>query len=150
MLRSRKLILAYAWPSIAALVIVLAFWSKGYASTFTSETTLPPSLFSLSYIGPTWRDSAVFDEKMLFLLLPFPLIGSVVLRRRGRELVLLSGIVLTTAAFYSVYYVTPLHPRFLFVALPALAVLAAAGIIATTSVAAALARQRRSPQSLRG
>jgi hypothetical protein len=150
LLRSRRLAFAYAWPSAAALVIVIAFWSKGYASTFTSETTLPPRLFSWSYIGPTWHDSAIFDEKMLLVLLPFPLVGAWVLRDRFRELVLLGGIVLTTAAFYSVYYITPLHPRFLFVALPPLFVLAAAGITATVDVAARRASPRRSLRSRRG
>jgi hypothetical protein len=146
LLRSRRLLLAYAWPSIAALVIVVAFWSKGYATTFTSETTLPPDLFSWSYMGSTWHDSAIFDEKMLAVLLPFPIVGAVVLRHRPWVLVLLGGIVLTTAAFYSVYYVTPIHPRFLYVALPPLFVLAAAGLIATAEAVARRASPRRSRQ----
>jgi hypothetical protein len=33
-----------------------------------------------------------------------------------------------TAAFYSLYYITALHPRFLFVALPSLFLLGAAGV----------------------
>jgi len=36
--------------------------------------------------------------------------------------------VVVTAAFYSAYYITALHPRFLFVALPALFVLATVGV----------------------
>jgi len=45
-------------------------------------------------------------------------------------LVALGGTVVVTAAFYSAYYITALHPRFLFVALPALFVLATIGVAA--------------------
>jgi hypothetical protein len=42
--------------------------------------------------------------------------------------VALTGTVVVTAIFYSLYYITALHPRFLYVALPALFILAAAGL----------------------
>jgi hypothetical protein len=51
-----------------------------------------------------------------------------VMRRANVEAWLLAGVVTVTATFYSAYYITALHPRFLFVALPALFILIAAGI----------------------
>jgi hypothetical protein len=65
---------------------------------------------------------------MLLILLPLPIVGAWALRQRPVELVALAGTVAVTAAFYSAYYITALHPRFLYVALPALFVLAAAGV----------------------
>jgi hypothetical protein len=76
----------------------------------------------------SWRDSTVLDWKMLAILLPLPLIGIYALRRRRADVLTLAGIVAVTAAFYSAYYITALHPRFLYVALPALWILAAAGV----------------------
>jgi predicted tellurium resistance membrane protein TerC len=65
---------------------------------------------------------------MLALLLPLPLLGAIALRRRRLELVSLAGTVVVTATFYSLYYITALHPRFLYVALPALFILIAVGV----------------------
>ena len=65
---------------------------------------------------------------MLVILLPLPLIGLYALRAAAADALTLAGIVAATALFYSAYYITALHPRFLFVALPSLFVLAAAGV----------------------
>jgi hypothetical protein len=73
------------------------------------------------------------------ILLPLPLIGAWSLRRRPVELLALAGTVVVTAVFYSAYYITALHPRFLYVALPALFVLATVGV-ATLSWRFALGR----------
>ena len=83
---------------------------------------------SWHYIVRSWRDSTVFDWKMLVILLPLPILGAVRAStplghaRRAR------GHVLSTALFYSLYYITALHPRFLYVALPALFILAGLGV----------------------
>jgi hypothetical protein len=65
---------------------------------------------------------------MLAILLPLPLLGIYALRRRRIEVLTLAGVAAVTAAFYSAYYITALHPRFLYVALPSIWILAAAGI----------------------
>jgi hypothetical protein len=91
----------------------------------------------LHYLLRSWRDSGVFDWKMLLILLPLPLVGAWALRHKPVELVALAGTVAVTAVFYSAYYITALHPRFLYVALPALFVLAAVGV-ATLSRRSAL------------
>jgi hypothetical protein len=59
------------------------------------------------------------------VLLPLALAGVALLRTWGAAL--LAATVAATAAFYTFYEHTHLHPRFLYVALPALFVLEAAG-----------------------
>src|SRR5262249_35255081 len=113
---------------IAALAgggaIVASFWSLGYATFGGGRSeSAPLGLFSWHYLARSWRDSAVFDWRMLVILLPLPLLGAYAIRKLRLELLLLCGTVAVTAAFYSVYYITALHPRFLFVALPELFVL---------------------------
>jgi hypothetical protein len=47
-------------------------------------------------------------------------------------------VVVATAVLYSFYQLTPLHPRFLFVAVPPVFVFWAAGVAAAASLTAAL------------
>jgi hypothetical protein len=125
---------SYAVAGIGTVSITLAFWSKGYASFApTDDVRAFKGLFSVHYVIRSWRDSGVFDWKMLAILLPLPLIGVYALRRRPVELLTLGGTVVVTAALYSAYYITDLHPRFLFVTLPPLFVLAAAGVAQLTT-----------------
>ena len=60
------------------------------------------------------------------LLAPLAIVGSIAVRDRWAVGVLLA-VIGATALTYTVYDVTALHPRFLFVALPSLFVLEAAG-----------------------
>jgi hypothetical protein len=109
--------------------IVVSFWSLGYATFSGGKSEQAPNgLFSWHYLVRSWRDSAVFDWKMLLLLLPFAVVGAYALRREHFDALVLVGTVVVTAAFYSAYYITALHPRFLFVALPPLFVLIALGV----------------------
>jgi hypothetical protein len=129
---------------LGTLSIALAFWSKGYASFPGGKSAAAPyGLFSIHYVHRSWANSAVFDWKMLVILLPLPLVGAVLLRKRPADLVALGGTIIVTAGLYSTYYITALHPRFLFVALPPLFVLAAAGVAALTR--AGLAPGPRAP-----
>jgi hypothetical protein len=129
LLRNRRAAALYAVACAGMGAIAAAFWSLGYA-TFSGGKSeqAPAGLFSWHYLLRSWRDSGVFDSKMLLILLPLPLIGAWSLRRRPLELLALAGTVVVTAVFYSAYYITALHPRFLYVALPALFVLAAVGV----------------------
>ena len=120
---------AFAVAAGGMLVIAATFWSRGYSSFPSGPSKAAPNgLFSWHYIVRSWRDSVVFDWTMLAILVPLPLVGLLALRRRTTAVAALGGIVAVTAAFYSLYYITALHPRFLFVALPSLFVLAAAGV----------------------
>jgi hypothetical protein len=140
LLRNRRAPALYAVACAGMGAIAAAFWSLGYA-TFSGGKSeqAPAGLFSWHYLLRSWRDSGVFDWKMLLILLPLPLIGAWSLRRRRVELLALAGTVVVTAVFYSAYYITALHPRFLYVALPALFVLATVGV-ATLSWRFALGR----------
>nr|MBA3844719.1 hypothetical protein [Actinomycetota bacterium] len=110
------------------VLIAAEFWSRGYGSFKNHPSDQAPNgLFSLHYLARSWRDSSVFDWKMILILVPLPLVGVFALRRRAYDTLILATVVIVTAAFYSAYYITALHPRFLFVALPPLFVLAAAG-----------------------
>jgi len=129
LLRSRRAAVLYGIACAGLGAIAAAFWSLGYA-TFSGGKSeqAPAGLFSWHYLLRSWRVSGVFDWKMLLLLLPLPLVGAWALRQDTPDLVALAGTVVVTAAFYSAYYITALHPRFLFVALPALFVLATVGV----------------------
>ena len=109
-----------ASPCAGLGAIAAAFWSLGYA-TFSGGKSeqAPAGLFSWHYLLRSWRDSGVFDWKMLLLLLPLPLVGAWALRRDTPTWSRSPGRWWSRPAFYSAYYITALHPRFLFVALPA-------------------------------
>jgi len=154
------LLLAAAAPSVAAFALAsvgvstiwFAFWPHGYVSLnrgSLSQTT--HDLFGSRYILPSWRDSTVFGPRMLAILLPLAILGLYSLRRQPFEAWLLGAVVAVTGAFYSFYYYTALHPRFLFVALPSLFVLEAAGAASLAAIVSATFRGdlpeegRRSP-----
>jgi hypothetical protein len=125
---TRRTAAAFALAGIGTVSVAAEFWSRGYGSFKNHPSDQAPNgLFSPHYLVRSWRDSSVFDWKMIVILLPLPLIGVFALRRRRYDTLILASVVIVTAAFYSAYYITALHPRFLFVALPALFVLAAAG-----------------------
>lgn len=127
--RRRHELIAYTLTGVGVAAIAGTFWSKGYSS-FTNKPSnqAPDGLFSWHYVARSWRDSQVFDWKMALLLVPLGLLGAWCLRGRAVDLIALGGTVAITAVFYSAYYVTALHPRFLFAALPPLFVLIAAGV----------------------
>lgn len=110
-------------------LIAAVFWSRGYASFVNKPSEQAPhGLFSWHYLSRSWSDAVVFDWRLLLILLPLALLGAFALRNELLELGVLAGTVAVTAVFYSAYYITALHPRFLFVALPPLFVLIAAGV----------------------
>ena len=124
---SRRNLVAFAVASAGLLAVAAAYWPHGYSTFDHHGDPRLDTPISWDYVVASWRDSNVFDWKMLLILLPLPLLGLWALRRNRYEAYLLAGTVVVTAAFYSAYSFTSLHPRFLFVALPPLFVLAAAG-----------------------
>ena len=85
--------------------------------------------WSLSYAGDAWGDSLIFTPRLLLILLPLFVVGCVVIRDRWVLAVVLTPIVVNVV-IYSFYYVTAIHPRFLYVTLPFVFVLEAAGLMA--------------------
>src|SRR5262249_53932456 len=142
--RRLRPVVMYTLAGVGTLTIALAFWSKGYASFPGGKSAQAPyGLFSIHYLHRSWADSPVFGWKMLAILLPLPISGVVLWRAGGAALGAPAATVVVTAALYSVYYITALHPRFLFVALPPLFVLAAAGVAELTRLG--LGREPRAP-----
>ena len=111
--------LPLAATGVAFAPLVAAYWPKGYP-----EIPNVPG-FSLDQAGRSWADSLLFDPRTLLVLLPLAVLGALALRPWTSAL--LVAVVATNAAFYTFYEHTHLHPRFLYVALPALFVLEAAG-----------------------
>jgi hypothetical protein len=115
--RRRAVPLAATGLAFAPLIAV--YWPKGYP-----EIPNVPG-FSLDQADRSWADSLLFDLRTLLILLPLAVLGTLALRPWTSAL--LVAVVATNAAFYTFYEHTHLHPRFLYVALPALFVLEAAG-----------------------
>ena len=109
--------------------VVAAYWDKGYKEIYGGSISASDRPWALDYASANWQDSLLFTPTMLLVLAPLAIVGAVALRDRW-ILVMLAAVIAVTALTYTVYYVTALHPRFLFVALPALFVLEARGAVA--------------------
>ncbi len=121
--------LPYAAGALVSAPIVIAYWPKGYVGMFDGATSASPHPWSPSYVDDAWRHSLLFTPLLLVLLAPLLLIGCFAVRDRWALAVVGTPIVVN-AALYSFYDVTALHPRFLYVALPFVFVLEAAGALA--------------------
>ena len=119
---------AYAACALVSAPIVAAYWPKGYIGQFDGEISAVERPFSLDYLWASWRDSLIFEPVMLLVLTPLLVAGCVAVRR-WYPLALLLLPTVATAALYSAYYVTPQHPRFLYVTLPMILTLEAAGAV---------------------
>lgn len=120
---------AAALVAAASLVLapaVVAFWARGFASTYDGAVSSSSRVWSLSYVSRAFGDSLLFRPALLLALVPLALLGAATLRRR--PLALLLAPIVPTVLLYSVYLFTPLHPRFFYVALPFVLVLDAAGL----------------------
>ena len=106
----------------AFLPLALAYWSKGYTSLPAAQGGLPPRPFALRYVRIAWTDSLLWRPSVLLLLLPLAAIGTLAVLGTWRRY-LLWLVIAGTAAFYSVYTVTDIHPRFLYVVFPPVLVL---------------------------
>jgi hypothetical protein len=119
----------------ALLPILIAYWPLGYPKIDGPSAEKPAFVSSLHAAADSWLDSLVFSPRTLAVLVPLAVIGGFFVRTR-LELGLLVLPVLVNAAFYTTYEYTAQHPRFLYVSLPAVFVLWAAGMggIATSAV----------------
>ena len=116
----------YLLVGLGAFVPVgIAFWGKGYAGLPASG--LPPHPFAVHYARVAWTDNLLWRPHVLLLVLPVAALGTFALRDVWQRW-LLWLVIAATGAFYSVYSVTDIHPRFLFVVLPPVLVLWCSGI----------------------
>jgi hypothetical protein len=117
---------AALWAAAGAAAFapaVLAYWPKGYAAL--EPPVFPEHPFALSYARDAWSGSLLWHPSVLLIVLPLAVVGT--FRVRPWHALLLWSCVLTTAVLYTFYELTPLHPRFLFVVVPFVLVLCAAG-----------------------
>jgi hypothetical protein len=130
LLRDRGRALWVAVTAAAFAPVVLAFYRQGYFNPSSNGTggsgVIPAHVFALRNARVAWTHSLLWRPPQLVVLVPLAVVGAVVTWRSGAAL--LSAAILTTAAFYTVYFFTPLHPRFLFVVLPLVLVLWVAGV----------------------
>jgi hypothetical protein len=131
----RAVLLGVALLTFAPLEI--AYWSKGYTHLPAAAGGLPPRPFAIHYLRHAWTDSLLWRPRVLVLLVPLAVIGTLAVAPPWRRL-LLWLVVASTCAFYSVYAVTDIHPRFLYVVLPVVLVLWSGGV----AVVAELTAQR--------
>jgi hypothetical protein len=118
----------YAAGGLLWAPLVAVYWDKGYVAYFGGRIAAIERPWGLSYAADNWTDSLLFTPTVLAALAPLAIVGCVSLRDRWALAVLLTPVV-TTALVYTVYDGTVRHPRFLFVALPSVFVLEAAGAV---------------------
>lgn len=152
--------LPFAAAGAAFLPVVVVYWPKGYPAILDEDPDAWPSdPFALGHAVTAWSDSLLFTPVVLLLLVPLATLGAVALRPAW-PLRLLVLWVLLNPLVYSFYFVTALHPRFLFASLPPAFVLWALGavtVVATSSKrfrreatsTTAVPRRRRWPSRLR-
>ncbi len=148
------LLVCWAWIGARRSIVLLlglltfapveiAYWSKGYAGI---ENGLPSKPFALRYIHIAWTDSLLWTPKVLLIVLPLAVLGSIAVTNRWHVALFWSAIA-ATAVFYSFYAVTDIHPRFFYVVFPFVVVLWMAGVRVVGSRLAAL-RGTRPPSSV--
>ena len=112
--------LPFALGGLAFVPLVAAYWPKSYPVI----ENVPG--FSLAQASRSWGfDTLMFDPRTVAVLLPLAVLGAFALRPWTSALLI--AVIATNVALYTFYEHTHLHPRFLYVTLPALFVLQAAG-----------------------
>ena len=120
--------LLVAVGGIVSAPILLAYWGKGMSTPTTARSHRPTAPGASTMSAPAWGDSLLFSPLLVTLLVVPAVVGVMTLRTMVARALVVVPVVLTVA-LYSVYYVTALHPRFLFVVLPLVFVLDAAALV---------------------
>jgi hypothetical protein len=121
-----------ALPLIAGGVVFVAplaaYWPRGYSKIEGPTAERPAFVSSVGDALHNWTDSLLFSPRALLVLVPLAALGCLAVRSRFAVALLVLP-VLANAAFYTAYVYTADHPRFLFVSLPPVLVLWAAGVL---------------------
>ena len=120
--------LPYALGGLVSLPLVVAYWPKGYVGMFDGAISATSHPWAALVRGRRLAALAPVHATLLLLLAPLFVVGCFAVRDRWVLLVVCTPIVVN-AVVYSFYYVTALHPRFLYVTLPSCFVLEAAGAV---------------------
>ena len=137
--RDRRRALIAAAGGLAFLPALILFWPKGYPRLH--PPVYPAHPFELAYARSAWTSSLLWHPSVLIAIVPIIVVGAFFVDRFVGAV--LAAAVLVTAVFYTFYKLTPLHPRFLFVAVPLALVLWAAGAVKLVSGAAAFYHRTR-------
>jgi hypothetical protein len=121
--RGRRTAATAAAAAAAWAPAVIAYWPKGYPKL--KPPVFPAHPFALSYASNAWTESMLWRPALLAVVVPIALVGAFRVAPLARAT--LVAAIFVTAAFYIFYELTPIHPRFLFVVVPALMTLWAAG-----------------------
>jgi hypothetical protein len=144
----RRRVIPLVAGGLTFLPAVIAYWPRGYPKITGATAERPAVAPSLDAAARNWLDSLVFSPRALLVLVPLAALG--VTRVRGAfARALLVVPVLANAAFYTGYAYTAEHPRFLYVSLPAVLVLCAAGAETLVSTARNATRRRGTDGQLR-
>ena len=120
--------LPFAAGALSFAPVVLVYWPLSYPKLFDKPASWPRDPFDPSHVVSSWTHSSIFDPHTLAIIVPLAVVGAFGVRRPW-ALAIVLGFILVTAAFYSFYANTAMHPRFLFATLPELFVLWAAGVV---------------------
>ena len=123
--------------AVAFVPVVAVYWPLSYPKLFDNPQSWPRDPFDVGHVATSWTDSSIFDLRTLAIILPLAIVGAFAIRRPW-ALALTVAFLLVNAAFYSFYANTALHPRFLYVTLPELFALSAAGVAAIAERVAVL------------
>jgi hypothetical protein len=129
--------------ALAFAPVVAVYWPLSYPKLFDNPQSWPRDPFDVGHVATSWTDSSIFGLRTLAIVLPLAALGALGVRRPW-ALALTVAFLIVNAAFYSFYANTALHPRFLYVTLPELFVLCAAGVAVVVERAAVL-RPAHSP-----
>jgi hypothetical protein len=129
--RERGRALAVSLGGLAFAPAVALYYPKSYPKL--EPPVFPAHPFALRYARDAWTQSLLWHPAVLLVLVPLALLGFATVRSRAAAVLAIS--IAVTAAFYSFYQLTPIHPRFLFVVLPMLFILWAVGVAALTAYA---------------
>jgi hypothetical protein len=124
--RGVRIAVPVALGGAVSIPLVAAYWPKGYVAMFDGATAAVDRPWAIDYASRNWSDSLLFTPALIAVLLPLAAVGVAALPSWYVRATLLLPVAVT-ALLYSFYYVTFLHPRFLYVTLPPLFVLEAAG-----------------------
>ncbi len=122
--------------------VLAAYWPIGYPEIEGPTAARPAIVHSAAAALHNWTASLLFHPRTLVVLLPLAAVGCVLVRSR-RALAVLVLPVIVNAAVYTPYRYTAEHPRFLFVSLPPVLTLWAAGAGAIVFGARNSWRERR-------
>jgi hypothetical protein len=119
--RPKALLVAVAAAAWAPAVLL--FWPESYPKL--KAPIFPAHPVELRYADDAWSHSYLWHPLVLLVLVPVAVLG--IARASRRDATLLWACVAVTAAFYTFYELTPMHPRFLYVVVPIVLVFWAAG-----------------------